>query len=243
MKQRRTLALLSFLAPLGTIAACAFPDVTFAPDEIVVVIEAGTPDRVVAESRPTPSSDPPPTPQADAADTHDADQPMDASADAEASTVHPNDSGPGDEAGICLDAGVGRIDAASCTSCDCDNDGYNDNGGVRPSCAGSPPPQDCDDTDSRVHPDQLYLFDHAEPPWNGDWNCNHKLEKFLPEYIDCTALHIFALAGAGMKCSDVAGFTTGIACGETGGFVVCTEGPGDSCAVGTSRTDLKQACR
>ncbi|MDF2691860.1 MAG: hypothetical protein K0S65_243 [Labilithrix sp.] len=113
---------------------------------------------------------------------------------------------------VVADAG-GKVDASECTSCDCDSDNYNDPD--RDGCAPSGGQFDCDDIDSRTRPLQGFLFDKAEAPRNGDWDCNGKVEKLWNESTTCAGLTL------GLGCPNIFGFTEPVACGEKGNWIRC----------------------
>ncbi|MBN9167788.1 MAG: hypothetical protein BGO98_18875 [Myxococcales bacterium 68-20] len=177
---------------LGASWACSFPDVTFGPaEDLEAGVEAGA--EVDADPQPV--------------------------ADAGSDALEEQDSGPilidGStvEELVVVDAG-GKVDAAGCMSCDCDGDHYNDL--TKPGCEDAPGPHDCDDNDSRVHPRQGFLFDRAESPRNGDWDCSGKVEKlWTNEKATCAGLTL------GLGCSDIYGFTSPVACGERGSWLRC----------------------
>ncbi|MBX3211095.1 MAG: hypothetical protein KF850_03610 [Labilithrix sp.] len=180
---------------MGTTWACSFPEVTFGPPDDV---EAG-------DDAPAPG-------EGGAADVTDALEEEEQDAGPiliDGSTV---------DALVVVDAG-GKVDAAGCASCDCDDDNYSDLD--KPGCdlAGGAP--DCDDTDSRTHPNQGFLFDKAEPPRNGDWDCNGTVEKlWTNEQATCSGLTL------GLGCSNIFGFTAPVACGEKGTWIRCKKRPG-----------------
>ena len=166
--------------------------------------------------------------QADAADA--ASLPETAAADATPDVVLVDSGDP--DALVVKDAG-GKIDAAGCTSCDCDGDGFNDL--AKPGCADAGGMNDCDDTDSRTHPGQGYLVDLAAPPRNGDWNCDGVVNKLYAPNLTCSGL-------LGATCSATSGFTGDPACGAAGTLVTCVVS-GVSCAVGAQGTMTRQACK
>lgn len=191
MKAFRWLVLLMSGLALGTaFAACGFPEVTFAPED------DGGLDGATSE---------PDTGPFDSAD-----------ADADALAI---DAGDGAVDANLLDVAVvedagGKIDAADCTSCDCDEDGYNRN---EPDCGAGP--FDCDDNDSRSHPNQSFLAERAESPMNGDWNCDDTLEKGYDENVNCEKLLL------GLGCAGKFGFSSTVACGEKGRWARCKTVP------------------
>jgi hypothetical protein len=79
-----------------------------------------------------------------------------------------------------------KVDAAGCTSCDCDMDGYFARDG---GCDGGPGPvYDCDDTDDFISPKQGFVQDFT---WTSsysvvyDWNCNGVVERDYPINLKC----------------------------------------------------------
>ncbi|MBX3207805.1 MAG: hypothetical protein KF764_22350 [Labilithrix sp.] len=180
----------------GATWACTFPDVTFGPADDV---EAGDGD-----AEPAPASD-------GALDAPDAPE-------------EEVDAGPILIDGSTLDALVvvdagGKVDASGCTGCDCDGDQYNDLG--KAGCETAVGAPDCDDTDQRSHPNQGFLFDKAEPPRNGDWDCSGKVEKlWTNEQATCAGLTL------GLGCANIFGFTQPVACGEKGTWIRCKKRPG-----------------
>jgi hypothetical protein len=137
---------------------------------------------------------------------------------------------------VVVDAG-GKVDAAGCTACSCDGDEYNKPDAGCPAVAGE---YDCDDNDTRTHPYQGYLFDKAEPPRNGDWDCNGKVEKlWTNESASCAGLTL------GVNCQNIFGFTEPVACGEKGRWIRCKKRPGIltlDCVVDEERLET-QLCK
>jgi hypothetical protein len=205
------------------VVACAFPDVTFGPQPDV---EAGPPDVLSGDSESDSDSD---------GDTASADGST--VGDAEADVLPILIDGSTLDALIVIDGG-GKVDATGCTSCDCDDDNYNDLG--KQGCAGAGGQPDCDDKDSRTHPQQGFLFDNAEPPRNGDWDCSGKVEKlYTNEKTTCAGLTL------GLGCSDIFGFTGPVACGQKGEWIRCMKRPGLltlDCVVGEQRLET-QLCK
>lgn len=140
------------------------------------------------------------------------------------------------DAGTSNDAAADVVvipDAAACTAlCDCDGDGYPDH--TREGCAEAPGEQDCDDLDSRTHPNQGYVAYAASPPRNGDWNCQGTVEKLHPTNVSCGLLALGACAG-------VAGFQGDPPCGTEGTYVYC-QAVALLCVAG-SPTTRKQECK
>jgi hypothetical protein len=92
--------------------------------------------------------------------------------------------------------------------CDCDGDGYvRQKSGCVPQDAGS---YDCDDRDPLVHPGQDFVAERPEAPNAGDWNCDGRITKQLPENLQCTLP--FCLEN---------GFLAQQACGETADYYQC----------------------
>lgn len=109
------------------------------------------------------------------------------------------------------DAGE-KVDAAGCTTCDCDGDGFFDLS--KSGCAGSLGPNDCDDTDTTTRPDQKPTTKVPYPPRNGDWNCTNGVEKFYRSLVKCTG-------PGGDACGETRGFQDDPACGSMGTYVQC----------------------
>lgn len=148
---------------------------------------------------------------------------------------------PGEQ--IVKDAGK-PIDPGTCEAgdCDCDDDTYPDFSkvGCAPDAGVDAGPTDCDDFDSRTHPNQGPLEDPAVPPRNGDWNCRNGVEKFYTPNLDCTKL------AAGSACDTAFGFEDNPACGAKGTYVTCktvTDIVFSKCAVGGKSLDKIQACK
>ena len=137
------------------------------------------------------------------------------------------------DADISRDAGQ-KTDAAGCpvNVCDCDKDTFNDLS--KPGCADAGGLNDCDDSDTRIRPNQSYLEIPSEAPRNGDWNCMNNVEKYYSTKVSCGLLAVGACAG-------VHGFSGDPACGEEGEYVFC-EATLVLCGVG-SKTTRKQACK
>lgn len=135
--------------------------------------------------------------------------------------------------GIVEDAG-GKVDASACAAnvCDCDKDGYFNL--EKPGCEDAGGKHDCDDLDSRAHPGQGYLLDPAEPPMNGDWNCNGLLEKVFPRTnITCGLL----LA----DCTE--GFVGNPPCGQEADYLYCTSPIGLLLCTPKARSRETQSCK
>lgn len=148
---------------------------------------------------------------------------------------------PGSE--IAVDAGQ-KVDAAGCTDsdCDCDRDGFEDYSKF--GCAPADPDAglgDCDDTDTRLRPNQQAYFQDKDPPNGGDWNCNLKKELFYRYHdIDCSKIAVG-------DCAKAEGFQHNPGCGEEDLYVFCRV-VGiillQSCEVDPGRTETRiQACK
>ena len=146
----------------------------------------------------------------------------------------------GDPDALIVKDGGMKIDASGCTSCDCDNDGFNV---MRAGCQDAGGAIDCDDTDTRSRPDQGYLFDKPEAPQFGNWNCTNGVEKLYKTNTICTAL------SPGGACDAMFGFEDDPACGASGNLVTCKSvgSPplyiGGGCVVGAQNKATKQACK
>jgi len=138
------------------------------------------------------------------------------------------------DARVLEDAGE-KVDASGCqpTDCDCDDDGYNDL--TKAGCADAGGPNDCDDTDTRTHPNQDFVSEPGEAPRNGDWNCVNGVEKLYPTGVSCGLLALGACAG-------VQGFSGDPACGVEGAYTGCKVQAGLFC-VAAPTSPRKQACR
>lgn len=201
---------------VALIVACTFPEATFVPDD-------GT--------RPGDES----TGEGSTVDA-DASAFEDVSNDVQGVLID-----GGDPDALIVKEDGGKVDASGCTTCDCDDDTYWDTtkAGCNTPDAG---PHDCDDKDSRTHPNQGYLLAKGEPPRNGDWNCVSGVEKFYNPNLKCTDLP------AGSACDSAFGFEDNPACGATGTFVTCKSVGGvlgllRTCAVGSRALDTKQGCK
>lgn len=127
-----------------------------------------------------------------------------------------------------LEAG---IDAASC--CDCDNDMFTAEGGT---CG--KPSGDCDDLHPFIKPGSEFV---ASVTWDTthapiyDWDCNGTVSKQYNYGVSCNTL----ITGGCEK----QGFTTDVACGASGPYVICkAPGIGLSCVVDKTETRT-QGCR
>jgi hypothetical protein len=214
MRRLRIVAAVAIVS-LGAVWACTFPDVTFGTAPIEPD-EAGT-DSSVPE---TGAPDAPPIEEEEE-----------------------QDAGPITIDGASLDALVvedagGKVDASGCVTCDCDGDNYNDLG--KAGCAAAGGANDCDDRDTRSHPNQGFVFNTAEPPRNGDWDCNNSVEKLYPEGASCAGLTL------GLGCANIFGFTEpSVACGVQGTWIRCRKKPGLlalACEVGEQKLET-QLCK
>ncbi len=111
-----------------------------------------------------------------------------------------------------------KVDAAGCTSCDCDGDGYFARGG---GCDGGPGAvYDCDDTDSFISPKQKFVSDFT---WTSsysvvyDWNCSGTVEKDYPSTFTCSGLAVAT------GCDGRQGFKApGPGCGQSADYFSCS---------------------
>lgn len=188
MKRRRRRFSLGALAAgmTGIVVACTFPEVTFAP----ALSEGG-----VSET-----------------DGGLEDSSLDAGALEDGFVF-----GDGDVGDVVTSRGDASIlDAAACIGvCDCDSDGYVQDGGCDEDAGdGTGKPEgDCDDTDKLRHPESGYV---AIKPSNhaGDWNCNGIIEKGYPEgNRSCSGTPLLGCAGEG--------FQGPVACGEEADYFKC----------------------
>lgn len=112
-----------------------------------------------------------------------------------------------------------RIDAAGCTSCDCDNDGYPNR--QKPGCADAGPPDagdDCEDEYPDVHPGQTEFTQEEHPPHGGDRNCDGNVERLYKETnVKCPSF-------LDLTCEQTKGYTTDPGCGEKSAYVKCKLG-------------------
>ncbi len=136
--------------------------------------------------------------------------------------------------------GASKIDAAGCTSCDCDNDKFLSRNAP---CTGGPGTvYDCDDSDPGINPDIDNIDTSAWPSKTAtktyDWNCDGEVTKQYAYDINCNALQL------GAQCSSIQGFTTDVPCGQTGTFVTCKSGLFGllGCAPGPTEA-RRQACK
>jgi hypothetical protein len=133
---------------------------------------------------------------------------------------------------IVKDTGAGVVDAAGCTTCDCDFDGVN-----RPAC-GDDAGTDCDDNDTRYHTGQGFIDMKPDQGKTGNWNCSASgVEKFYATNVNC------GLVGLG-NCTGAQGFTGDPGCGEDGQYVTCKTVLLGILLCQTDKTETrKQACR
>jgi hypothetical protein len=188
MRRRRAL-LVSFVASAFAAAgACGFPEVSFQTGA-----DGSTPE----------GGDAPSQIDKDAAKDATDELPPD---------VDPN--GKNEDASTRGDADT-KVDAAGCTTCDCDTDNFfrRDAG-----CNGGPGAvYDCDDTDTFISPNQSWVTD---PVWPStahaipfDWNCSGAVEKQYFYGVRCTLL---------ANCA-AEGFSGNPACGEEGDYIFCKD--------------------
>lgn len=131
---------------------------------------------------------------------------------------------PDVEPGETLDAAsLIPVDAAGCTTCDCDGDGYDrvDDAGCRRDGGGGKP-VDCDDTIKAINPGNTKWISNRWPtsskhPVIGDWDCSGITEKDPPS--DVTACKPAALGLVG--CANAYGFEGDPGCGEEGDGINC----------------------
>jgi hypothetical protein len=147
-------------------------------------------------------------------DVADGGDPTDAPSDAPGSQV---------EAAVPEEGGV--VEPGKCIGldpCDCDNDSFKSR---EAGCGGN----DCNDLNTNVRPNQTYVAAKSEPPVNGDWNCDGKVEKQYDSNLGCSL-------GLGGR----EGFENDPPCGSESDLYRCT------CLVGCSKEFLRkatQACR
>jgi hypothetical protein len=155
-----------------------------------------------------------------------------ADASAETSSPDPSDAAIHEDA-ITVDAQ--KIDAAGCTTCDCDGDGYN----AATCIAGAVDAAaiDCDDTDPARHPNQDFVATAppADQSPSGDWNCSQLVEKLYPFNVSCTA---FTTA-----CDMHSGFVGNPGCGMNGDHVTCKPGGLALTCLDGTKTKRTQSCR
>lgn len=213
--RRIFVALLSCSLSAGAaVGACGFPDVSYGTGADT---NGGTVDGTLA----------------DTGTTTDSGAASDASARKEAGEILIDGSSP--DALIVQDAGQ-KFDASGCQAadCDCDHDGYKNS--LKAGCGGTSP--DCDDRDSRTHPDQGFLLEKGDFPQQGDWDCNGTVERLYKTSVTCAGLNL------GLGCADIFGFEDAPACGEPGSFIRCERASllSLSCTV-ASRESRTQPCR
>lgn len=212
MKRRTRRVALATFTVLGMAAfACTFPDVTFAPEGVG---EGGAGEGGPGASDGGGATDAPPSFFADAFSDL--------------------------EAGVVKDD-AGKVDAAGCTTCDCDGDQSNHND-AGCTTGGSVP--DCDDTDRRAKPGMDWREDPEEAPLNGNWNCENGVEKQVPIKFDCTKVDL-------NSCVNAQGFAGDPKCGAEADLLACkivTTGifplQSTTCQPDPTRTTKrKQACK
>jgi hypothetical protein len=196
------------------LGACTFPEVTY--DAGVGPIEASPLETSVGDDAPA-----------------SGETGMDSSVGDVVSGRDSTTDGPGRETST-YDAPPPPADAyvfeASPDAPACDQDQDND-----PAIGGACGGTDCDDEDPRAYKDEPnYLTALPRSTTNGDWNCNHVIEKLYPSKVDCAA-------SIG-SCDQVSGFTDDPACGTAGTFVQCMTMNVIFCVVGASSMQL-QACK
>jgi hypothetical protein len=137
-----------------------------------------------------------------------------------------------------LPTGGGTVDAAGCTSCDCDGDGFD-----RVACDGGVG-KDCDDLNTVIKPDAGFV---ASPSWpsmhmpSGDWNCDGMRTKQHNYNVHCDDT-----SNGGANCTS--GFNDDPNCGEISTFNICKYNPGvaglvlPSCKI-DSTVQLPQGCK
>lgn len=211
MKRRRRFFMAAGVTSLTGIAiasACGFPEPT--------LIDAAN------EAGPSSSSS-----SGDAPSGEDASVPKDATLADSIFAIDGNENvdpdGASQEAAVAPEAGL--VDAAGCTTCDCDQDDAASEAGT---CGGN----DCNDLDPFI-PHEGFV---ASKPngHSGDWNCDGKVTKQFPVNVNCGALQ---------NCN-IAGFTGDPACGTAGEFITCKDSllPFVLCEKASTETVL-QGCK
>lgn len=195
-RRRKILVGALVLAPLAVMAACTFPDVTFAP--------AGA-DGSLADGGNT---------------TNDGAASADGSRDGGLTDGDVFESQDGALVDASSPDGATIItDASVCQGkCDCDGDEYfkigcneagpNDDA----STAGKLGGNDCDDRNSFVHPNQTLSDAPPEPDGGADWNCSGAIEKAYEE-DDCKAAGFLNCQGSSFKQP--------VPCGQKGDYYGC----------------------
>jgi hypothetical protein len=129
-----------------------------------------------------------------------------------------------------------KVDAAGCTTCDCDKDGYFKRGA---GCDGGPGTvYDCDDTDDFISPARGFVKDFT---WTSsysvvyDWNCSGMVERDYPTNLTCGGTVITGCTGGqGYKGA-------GPGCGQSDDYFEC-KGVNGLCAA--SKIDSRvQNCK
>ena len=197
-------------------AACTFPEVTFATEASSEagggsIPEGGDERQAVTEGGSSDAHDELP-PDVDPNGTH-----ADAATRGDADTT---------------------VDAAGCTTCDCDHDNFF---GRDAGCTGGPGAvYDCDDTDTFIHPNQAFVSDFTWPskvyPLAYDWNCDGKVDKQYRYDVKCGVL---------ADCT-AQGFSTNPGCGIEADYVFCKDSLvlGLACAEDTAKREKRvQGCR
>jgi hypothetical protein len=129
-----------------------------------------------------------------------------------------------------------KIDAAGCTSCDCDKDGFFPLGS---GCDGGPGPvPDCDDADELIKPTQTFVDEFrwtSLHPIAFDWNCDGKVDRAYATNLNCGGL---VLTG----CTGGTGFKgAGPGCGSPDDYFEC-KGVNGVCAA--AKVDTRnQLCK
>jgi hypothetical protein len=230
---RRRLTLASLLCGASAlVVACAFPDVTLTSDAHGSALSEAGADASAAVD----GADGATRPSGPRRQLEEPSEDGETPGDEDAGTPLLID-GSSPDALVVVDAGA-KVDAAGCTSCDCDGDGYENL--AKAGCSQAGGPSDCDDADQRTHPSQSYLVAKTAPPRLGDWDCSGAVDKLWPTDVSCEGL-----APLGLGCSDHFGFKGAPGCGEKGSWIRCVKRPGLlalDCIVGEEREET-QACR
>jgi hypothetical protein len=128
-----------------------------------------------------------------------------------------------------------KVDAAGCTSCDCDGDHYAVRDG---GCEGGPGlVYDCDDTDDFINPTRDFVDDFrwtSIHPVPFDWNCSGNVEKAYPINLACGGNVITG-------CTGGQGFKGDPSCGTGAEYFEC-KGVNGLCAA--AKVDTRnQLCK
>lgn len=128
-----------------------------------------------------------------------------------------------------------NVDAAGCTTCDCDTDGFKERDG---GCEGGPGAvYDCDDGDRDIRPTQTFVDDFhwtSVHPVPFDWNCDGKVDKAYPTNLKCGGT---VLTG----CTGGQGFKGDPTCGTGEDYFEC-KGVNGLCAA--AKVDTRnQICK